>query len=108
VRFFSPLSPIPGFNPNWKENLKEWGIAIGGKGGGMAGAGVSTGTEITTLNGVTKAASPLERLTSEVLGPLEEVAPFAMGGAAAADLLLHLHCAIDPGAPPEGFPVGPK
>ena len=108
MQFFSPLSLIPGFNPNWEENLEELGIAIGGKGGGMAGAGVSTGTEITTLNGVTKVASPLERLTSKVLGPLEEVAPFAMGGAAAADLLLHLHCAIDPSAPPEGFPVGPK
>ncbi len=77
----------------------------------MAGAGVSTGTEITTLNGVTKVASlasPLERLTSKVLGPLEEVAPFAMGGATAADLLLHFQCAIDPRAPLEGIPVGPK
>jgi hypothetical protein len=57
VQVFSPLSLIPGFNPNWKENLTEWGIAIGGKGGGMAGAGVSTGTEIITLNCVTKVAS---------------------------------------------------
>ena len=108
MQFFSPLSLIPGFNPNWKENLKEWGIAIGGKVGGGVGAGVSTGEELVTLNGVIKVASPLERLAGAVAAPLKLVTPYVFGGAALADLLTHFQCAVDRGAPPEGGPVGPK
>jgi hypothetical protein len=66
--------------------------------GRMTLAGVSTGTEITTLKGATTLASPLELATARVMTPLEEVTPYAMGGAALADVLLHVQCAVDPNA----------
>jgi len=40
VQFLSPISLTP-LNPNWHENLAEWGLAIIGKGGGMVGSGLS-------------------------------------------------------------------
>jgi hypothetical protein len=38
----------------------------------------------------------------------EEVAPFAMAGAALLDLAIQAQCALDPSAPPEGIPIAPK
>jgi hypothetical protein len=107
VQFLSPVSLTP-LNPNWKENLGEWGIALFGKGGGMFGSGIGTDTGIQTLNGLRNVGSWLENTTSKVLGVGEEVAPFAMAGMTAADLLLQAQCAIDPSAPLEGIPVAPK
>ena len=35
VQFGSPLSLLPGWNQQWGNNLQEWGVAIGGKLGGL-------------------------------------------------------------------------
>ena len=107
VQFLSPVSLTP-LNPNWKENLAEWGIAIIGKGGGMFGSGIGTDTGIQTLNGVRNVGSWLENTTSKVLSVGEEVAPLAMAGMTLADVLIQAQCSLDPSAPLEGIPVAPK
>ncbi len=107
VQFLSPVSLTP-LNPNWKENWSEWGIALFGKGGGMFGSGIGTDTGIQTLNGVRNVGSWLENTTNSVLSVGEEVAPYAMSGMALADLLLQAQCSLDPSAPLEGIPIGPK
>lgn len=107
VQFLSPVSLTP-LNPNWKQNLGEWAVALVGKGGGMFGSGIGTDTGIQTLNGVRNVGSWLENTTSKVLSVGEKVAPFAMAGMTLADLLLQAQCTVDPSAPLEGIPVGPK
>lgn len=88
--------------------MGDWGIALFGKGGGMFGSGIGTDTGIQTLNGLRNVGSWLENTAGKVLGVGEEVAPFAMAGMTAADLLLQAQCAMDPSAPPEGIPIAPK
>jgi hypothetical protein len=52
VQFGSPLSLLPVWNPGWGNNLKEWGVAIVGKLGGLFGSGATPGTyQLTTLSG---------------------------------------------------------
>ena len=43
MQFGSPLALLPVWNPGWGNNLKEWGIAIVGKLGGLLGSGGMTG-----------------------------------------------------------------
>ena len=107
VQFLSPVSLTP-LNPNWQANWGEWGVALFGKGGGMFGSGIGTDTGIQTLNGVQNVGSWLENTTGSVLKVGEEVAPFAMAGAALLDLAIQAQCALDPSAPPEGIPIAPK
>jgi hypothetical protein len=66
--------------------LKEWGIAIIGKGGGLFGSGAVTGTtQLTTLSGTTTVGSALELGTEAVLGAVEKAALPAMAVATAVD-----------------------
>jgi hypothetical protein len=52
VQFGSPLSLLPVWNPQWGDNLAEWGVAIVGKLGGLFGSGATPGTnQLTTLSG---------------------------------------------------------
>jgi RHS repeat-associated protein len=61
VQFGSPLSLLPGWNPGWGNNLKEWGVAIVGKLGGLVGSGAVPGTtQITTLSGTQTIGSGVE------------------------------------------------
>jgi hypothetical protein len=41
-------------------------------------------------------------------GALGPVAPFAIGGATALDVAVHVQCAVDPSLPPNGIPIAPK
>ena len=43
VQFGSPLAQLPGWNPEWGSNLKEWGTAIFGKLVGLLGSGATAG-----------------------------------------------------------------
>jgi RHS repeat-associated protein len=104
VQFFSPTSMIPGWNKNWKQNATEWGITVASKVVGFGLGQVSTGVQITTLQSSQVIASSLEVGTGRLLS----AAPYAMGGAVLSDALLHASCQIDPNAPPEGIPIGPK
>jgi hypothetical protein len=52
VQFGSPLSLLPVWNPQWGNNLAEWGVAIVGKLGGLFDSGATPGTnQLTTLSG---------------------------------------------------------
>ena len=80
VQFGSPPSLLPGWNPAWGNNLKEWRIAIFGKLGGLFGSGGMTGTtQLAILSGTTTVGSPLELGTEATLGTIEKVATPAMG-----------------------------
>ena len=95
VEFGSPLALLPGWNPRWKENLKEWGAAIAGKLGGLFGSGVTAGTTTTTLTtrkGTTTVGSPLELWTEAGLGVLEKAGAASMATATSADAMVHVNC----------------
>jgi hypothetical protein len=101
VQFGSPLSLLPVWNPGWGNNLKEWGVAIVGKIGGLFGSGATPGTnQLTTLSGTKTVGSAPELATEGTLGAIEKVAPFAMGAATVADIMAHGTCAMmaDPAA----------
>lgn len=93
VQFGSPLALLPGWNPQWGNNLQEWGIAIVGKLGGLFGSGAMSGTtQLTTLSGTTTVGSTLELGTGAVLGAVEKMAPPAMALATVVDVGAHLNC----------------
>ena len=101
MQFGSPLALLPVWNPGWGNNLKEWGIAIVGKLGGLFGSGGMTGTtQLTTLSGTTTVGSPLELGTEATLGAVEKVATPLMAGATVVDIMAHGTCAMmaDPAA----------
>jgi hypothetical protein len=54
VQFGSPLSLLPVWNPQWGNNLAEWGVAIVGKLGGLFGS-----DNQVTDNQVTRWSAPL-------------------------------------------------
>jgi RHS repeat-associated protein len=103
VQFGSPMALLPGWNPQWGQNLKEWGIAIVGKLGGLFGSGAMSGTtQLTTLSGTTTVGSALELGTGAVLGAVEKVAPPAMAVATAVDVGAHINCSpAEPGPSPD-------
>jgi hypothetical protein len=93
VQFGSPLSLLPGWNPQFGQNLQEWGIAIFGKLGGLFGSGAMSGTtQLTTLSGTTTVGSTLELGTEAVLGALETAATPAMLAATVIDVGGHANC----------------
>ena len=101
VQFGSPISLLPGWNPGWGNNLKEWGVAIIGKLGGLFGSGAVPGTtQITTLSGTQTVGSGVELATEGGLAALEKVATPAMGAETLADIMAHSACAqaTDPAA----------
>jgi len=103
VQFGSPLALLPGWNPQWGQNLGEWGIAIFGKLGGLFGSGAISGTtQLTTLSGTTTVGSTLELGTEAVLGAVEKVAPPAMALATVVDVGAHMYC--DAGVPAGATP----
>lgn len=93
----SAISLLPGWNPEWGSNLKEWGTAIVGKLGGLLGPGAMSGVataEITTLRGTVTVGSKLELGTAATLGAIEKVATPAMVVATAGDIMAHGTCAM--------------
>ncbi len=95
VKFGSPLALLPLWNPEYGDNLKEWGIAIFGKLGGLFGSGGMSGTtELTTLKGTVTVGSKLELGTEAVLGAVEKIATPAVIYATAGDMIAHGTCAI--------------
>ena len=74
----------------------------------MFGTGIGGDTGIQTLNGLQNIGSGLENTANSVLSVGGEVGPYAMAGMTFADLLLQAQCALDPSAPLEGIPIGPK
>jgi hypothetical protein len=101
VQFGSPLSLLPVWNPQWGNNLAEWGVAIVGKLGGLFGSGATPGTnQLTTLSGTKIVGSAPELAAEGALGAIEKVATPAMGVATAADIIAHGTCAMmaDPAA----------
>lgn len=93
VQFGSIPSLFPGWNPNWKTNLSETGLAIVGKGGGTFASGIHTGTEqLTTLSGTTTVASSLELGAHAVLGVVGQLASVGTGLATGVDVLAHAGC----------------
>jgi RHS repeat-associated protein len=101
VKFGSPLSLLPGWNPTAGQTLKEWATAIIGKGGGVFGSGMTPGTNsLVTLSGETTIGSTVELWAGVGLGLIEKAAPVAMGAATLADIGAHGTCAMqaDPAA----------
>ncbi len=87
-----------GWNPNAGQNLREWGIAIFGKLGGLFWSGAMSGTtQLTTLSGTTTVGSTLELVTEAVLGTVEAVATPAMLAATVVDIAAHANCSTMPG-----------
>ena len=71
VQFGSPLSLLPGWNPQAGSNLLEWGEAIFAKVGGLVGSGGMSGTtQLTTLTGTTTIGSAFELGVEALLGTL--------------------------------------
>ena len=98
VKFGSPLALLPGWNPEYGQNMQEWAIAVFGKGGGLFGSGVTSGTtELTTLKGTTTVGSWLELKAGAVLGGIEALAPPAMLAATTTDIVAHAQCSTQPG-----------
>jgi hypothetical protein len=96
VQFGSPISLLPGWNPGWGNNLKEWGVAIVGKLGGLFGSGAVPGTtQITTLSGTQTVGSGVELATEGGLAAVEKVATPAMGAATLVDIMAHSVCSVD-------------
>ena len=96
VQFGSPLSLLPGWNPQWSHNLIEWGAAVSSKFGGLIGSGGMSGTtELTTLGGTITVGSSFELAVSAFLGAIEMLAPPAMGAATLADLFAHEACNLE-------------
>jgi hypothetical protein len=105
AEFGSPLALLPGWNPQWGSNLKEWGIAIFGKLGGLFGSGAMSGTtQLTTLSGTVTVGSKLELGTGAVLGGVEKAAWPAMAVATAVDVGAHINCG--PAHPEMEVPAG--
>jgi len=101
VQFGSPLSLLPVWNPGYGNNLKEWGVAIVGKLGGLFGSGATPGTnQLTTLSGTKTIGSAPELAIEGTLGAIEKVATPAMALATVADIMAHGTCAMiaDPAA----------
>ncbi len=97
VQFGSPLALLPGWNPRWGDNARDWAVAIFGKGGGVFGSGITPGTNtLTTLSGTTTVGSTLELGAEAVLGTLEKAALPAMAVATLADIAAHSYCAGGP------------
>jgi len=102
VKFGSPMALLPRWNPQWGQNLAEWGVAIFAKGGGLFGSGAVSGTtQLTTLSGTTTVGSALELGTEAVLGAVEKVAWTAMAVATTVDVGAHFYC-----GPSEPSPAG--
>jgi hypothetical protein len=96
VQFGSPLSLLPGWNPQYGENMKSWAEAIIGKAGGLVGSGAVPGTsQITTLSGTKVIGSGVELFTEGALGLIEKAAPFAMAAATFTDIVVHGTCAME-------------
>jgi hypothetical protein len=101
VQFGSPLSLLPVWNPGYGNNLKEWGVAIVGKLGGLFGSGATPGTnQLTTLSGTKTIGSTPELATEGTLGAIEKFATPAMALATVADIMAHGTCSMmaDPAA----------
>lgn len=91
AQLFSPLALVPGWNPDWSGNLKLWAEAVLGKGGGTSV--MSRREEIRTINGVTKIASPLEKVTGKIFSLLETTEVPVIGTATLMDIFAHQTCA---------------
>jgi hypothetical protein len=91
VKFFSPLSLLPAWNPDWSSNVTDWLTAIIGKGGGTA-AVVTTGDEIITLNGTVEISSGIEKGAGAVEGVAGRALPWVAGAATLADIFAHSAC----------------
>lgn len=93
TQFIAPTSLIPGWNPNYKENIGKWLEAIVGKGGGLLGSGAVHGTgEITSLSGTTAVKSTIESVLGRGLGLLEEAAKPAAIMLTVGDIGAHQGC----------------
>jgi hypothetical protein len=93
AQFGSPLSLLPGWNPGWGDNLKDWGIAIVGKLGGLFGSGAVPGTtQLTTLKGTITVGSKVELWTESGLALVEKAARPAAVAATLRDVGAHGYC----------------
>jgi RHS repeat-associated protein len=111
VQFGSPISLLPGWNPQWGQNAEEWFTGIYAKLTTLAGIGIHTAesgtSEITTLSGTTSVASVMDKIGAGTLGILEKLAVPAMIAATATDLGAHSYCYAHYGANPTSAPEGP-
>lgn len=95
VKFGSPLALLPGWNPQWGANMKEWAAAIIGKGTAVALTQAKSGTtELTTLSGTINVGSKLELGAEAFLQGAGKAATAGMGVTAAADIIAHGTCAM--------------
>jgi len=89
VSFLSPISLIPGWNPQAWGSIKSWGETLLTK-GAIFGSTYSHATqEIVTLNAARNVAAPLEATTIKLTS---KISPWAMGTAALADIGNHYGC----------------
>lgn len=79
VQFGSPLTLLPGWNPGWRENMKDWGEAILLKGGSL---------EVTKFISVEAKAA-----MAGIEGAIKKVAPYGGALATMGDLTIHMNCA---------------
>jgi hypothetical protein len=87
--------------------MEEWAIAVFGKGGGVFGSGMTSGTtELTTLSGTTTVGSWLELKVGATLGFIEKAALPAMAVTTAVDIGAHIYCS--PASGPAGTMPLPK
>lgn len=93
VQFTSPLSLIPGWNPNATANMKNWGEALMGKFGGFFGSGMMNGTtKLTTFGGDVTVGSGPELAFELGMGFVEKVATPVAAVSGYADLMAHYTC----------------
>jgi RHS repeat-associated protein len=93
TQFASPLSLIPGWNPQATNNMEKWGEAIVGKLGGLFGSGATPGTTtLTTLGGEVTIGSTPELLLGAALNLAEKAATPAAVVASYVDLMAHYTC----------------
>lgn len=92
MQFGSPISLLPGWNSNWKENLKSWGEAIIGKGGGFFGSGLSWGGGQLTRSGTAQVSLTIEAWASTGIALVEKLGTVGRGAATATDVLAHAGC----------------
>jgi hypothetical protein len=110
TQFFSLYNLVTNFSNAWQDWTIYPGIKIAaatilnsiGQGVGTTEFLSVTGGASTVITGPTAAGITA---TEGALGP---VTPFAIGGATALDVAVHVQCAVDPSLPPNGIPIAPK
>jgi hypothetical protein len=104
VQFFSPISMLPVWNPNWGDNVKEWLSALAGKGGG--GSVISTGQDFNSIiTGEGTIAAPVEKLAGAAVDVGEVVGPAILGAATLADITAHNACSATEYPPAPSAPA---